>query len=154
MLVCCAAMEIVVNRKARFNYEIIEDVEAGIELQGTEVKSLREKKVNLADSYAVFRNSELYLVNCRIEPYDFGNLQNHEPARARKLLLHRKELDKLMGKMQQKGLALLPLKMYFKGRYVKVLLGLGKGKKSHDKRQSLKEKDTKREMEREMRKYS
>lgn len=146
-------MEIAVNRKARFNYEILEDIEAGIALQGTEVKSLRQKKVNISDGYVVMRGDGVELINCRIEPYEQGNIMNHDPLRARKLLLKKKEIDRLRGKMKERGYALLPLKMYFKGRYVKLLIGLGKGKKSHDKRQSIREKDIRRETEREMKSY-
>ncbi len=147
-------MEIAFNKKARFNYEILEDIEAGIQLVGTEVKALRAKKVNLTDAYAVFRGKELFLTNCKIEPYSHGNLFNHEPDRPRKLLLKRKELDRLKGKIAQRGFALLPLKMYFNQRgKVKVLLGLGRGKKIHDKRQTIKERDLKRDMDREMKHY-
>ncbi|MCB1146386.1 MAG: SsrA-binding protein SmpB [Leptospiraceae bacterium] len=146
-------MEIVVNRKARFQYEILEDFEAGIVLVGSEVKSLREKKVNLTDAYGVFRGDELFLMNCRIDPFSHASHFNHEPARSRKLLLHRRELDRLKGKLQTKGLVIVPLKLYFKKNLVKVLIGLGKGKKLHDKRASLREKDVKREMDREMKNY-
>ncbi|HRP68687.1 MAG TPA: SsrA-binding protein SmpB [Turneriella sp.] len=146
-------MEIAVNRKARFNYEILEDIEAGIALQGTEVKSLRQIKVNISDGYVVIRGEGVELINCRIEPYEQGNIMNHDPLRARRLLLKKKEIDRLRGKMKERGYALLPLKMYFKGRYVKLLIGLGKGKKSHDKRQSIREKDIRRETEREMKNY-
>ncbi|MBV6492532.1 MAG: SsrA-binding protein [Turneriella sp.] len=146
-------MEIAVNRKARFNYEILEDVEAGIALQGTEVKSLRQKKVNISDGYVVIRNNGVELINCRIEPYEQGNIMNHDPLRPRRLLLKQKEIDRLRGKTKERGYALLPLKIYFKGRYVKVLIGLGKGKKSHDKRQTIREKDIRRDTEREMKQF-
>ena len=147
-------MDIVVNKKARFNYEIFEEIEAGIVLVGTEVKSLRDKKVNLSDSYAVFKKDELYLLNARIEPYTHGNVFNHDPLRARKLLLKEKELSKLKGKLLQKGWVMLPMKMYFKNnRWVKVKLGLGKSKKKHDKRQAIREKDIARDTEREMKNY-
>ncbi len=146
-------MEIAVNRKARFNYEILEDFEAGIALKGTEVKSLRQKKVNISDGYVVIRNQSVELVNCRIEPYEKGNIMNHEPLRPRTLLLKKKEIDRLRGKMRERGFALLPLKMYFKGRYVKLLIGLGKGKKTHDKRSSIREKDIRRDTERELKNY-
>lgn len=147
-------MLIAENRKARFNYEILEEIEAGIVLTGSEVKSLREKKVNLSDAYAVFHGNELFLVNCKIEPYSHASLFNHEVSRSRKLLLHKKELAKLKGKLSQRGFSLLPLKMYFnaKGK-VKLLLGLGRGKKIHDKRQTIKERDLKREMERELKNF-
>lgn len=146
-------MDIVVNRKARFNYEIIDDYEAGIVLAGTEVKSLRKKQVNITDSYAVFKGSELFLLNCRIDPFSHGTYANHDPHRSRKLLMHRKELEKIKGKLQTKGLVLVPLKLYFKGPLAKVKLGLGKGKKAHDKRHSIREKDIKRDMERELKNY-
>lgn len=146
-------MEIAVNRKARFNYEIIEDFEAGIALTGTEVKSLRQKKVNISDGYVVMRDNKVQLVNCRIEPYEQGNIMNHDPVRPRDLLLKKKEIDRMRGKMRERGYALLPLKMYFKGRYVKLLIGLGKGKKSHDKRSSIREKDIRRDTERELKQY-
>ncbi len=146
-------MEIAVNRKARFNYEIIEDFEAGIALTGTEVKSLRQKKVNISDGYVLLRGPLVQLINCRIEPYEKGNIMNHDPLRPRNLLLKQKEIDRVRGKMKERGYALLPLKMYFKGRYVKVLIGLGKGKQSHDKRSSIREKDIRRDTEREMKDY-
>ncbi|MBL8032168.1 MAG: SsrA-binding protein SmpB [Leptospiraceae bacterium] len=146
-------MEIAVNRKARFNYEIIEDFEAGIALTGTEVKSLRQKKVNISDGYVLIRGNRVQLINCRIEPYEQGNIMNHDPLRPRNLLLKQKEIDRMRGKMHERGYALLPLKMYFKGRYVKLLIGLGKGKKTHDKRSSIREKDIRRDTEREMKSY-
>ena len=146
-------MDIVTNKKARFNYEIQDDLEAGIALVGTEVKALRAKRVNLTDSYATFKRDELFLINARIEPYEHGNIHNHDPVRARKLLLHRKELDKLKGKLQQKGWVLVPMKLYFTRGKVKVKLGLGKSKKNFDKRQTIKDRDIKRDMEREMKNY-
>lgn len=146
-------MEIAVNKKVRFNYEILEDFEAGIVLTGTEVKSLRQKKVNISDAYVIIRNDVVELINCRIEPYEQGNIMNHEPLRPRKLLLNKKEIDRLRGKMRERGYALLPLKLYFKGRYVKVLIGLAKGKKSHDKRAAIRERDIRRDTERELRRY-
>lgn len=139
------------NRKARFNYQILETFEAGLVLRGTEVKSCRAGKANLTDAYAAFRGSELYLQNLHINEYSHGNRDNHEPRRARKLLLHRSELDKLIGRLQT-GETFVPLKMYLKKRHVKVLMGLAKGKKAHDKRQDLKAKDAKREIERSFRK--
>lgn len=146
-------MEIAVNRKARFNYEILEDFEAGIALTGTEVKSLRQKKVNISDGYVLIRDNSIQLINVRIEPYEQGNIMNHEPLRPRNLLLKKKQIDRLRGKMRERGYALLPLKIYFKGRYVKVLVGLGKGKKTHDKRSTIREKDIRRDTEREMKHY-
>lgn len=135
------------NRKARFNYAVTETFEAGLVLKGTEVKSCREGKVNLGDGYAAFRGGELFLQNVHISEYKHGNRYNHEPLRTRKLLLHDKELTKLIGSLKA-GFSLVPLKMYFKKAYAKVLLGLAKGKKAHDKRQDLKKKEAKREIER------
>ncbi|MCB0417125.1 MAG: SsrA-binding protein SmpB [Bdellovibrionaceae bacterium] len=138
------------NRKAFHNYSIEEKVEAGIVLKGTEVKALRNGNANLRDAYAVFNEGELFLLNAHIDPYSMGNRENHEPTRTRKLLLHREELEKLWGKLEVRGYSLVPLKMYFKEGRAKVELGLGKGKKSHDKRASKKEKDVKREIARAM----
>ncbi|AFY77911.1 MAG: SsrA-binding protein SmpB [Hydrococcus sp. C42_A2020_068] len=137
------------NRQARFLYEILETYEAGIELLGTEVKSIRAGKVNLRDGYALIRNGEAWLINVHISPYEAsGQYFNHDPRRTRKLLLHRKEISKLIGQVEQKGLTLVPLKMYFKGSWVKVSLGLGRGKKLHDKRETLKRRQDEREMAR------
>ncbi|OKH26056.1 SsrA-binding protein [Hydrococcus rivularis NIES-593] len=137
------------NRQARFLYEILETYEAGIELLGTEVKSIRAGKVNLRDGYALIRNGEAWLINVHISPYEAsGQYFNHDPRRTRKLLLHRKEISKLIGQVEQKGLTLVPLKMYFKGSLVKVSLGLGRGKKLHDKRETLKRRQDEREMAR------
>ncbi|SLM47181.1 SsrA-binding protein [Nitrospira japonica] len=137
------------NRKAFHNYFIEERFEAGIQLQGTEVKSLREGKVNLLDSYASVKDGEIFLHHCHISPYSHGNIMNHDPVRVRKLLLHRKEINKLLGKTQQKGLTLVPLRIYFTKRgFAKVELGLAKGKKLHDRRDSLKAREAGREVER------
>ncbi|HKY64103.1 MAG TPA: SsrA-binding protein SmpB [bacterium] len=136
------------NRKARFNYEILEKLEAGIALVGSEVKSLREGGGNLADAYAHFQRNELWLANLHIAHYKAANQFNHEPTRLRKLLLHRQELDRLLGKIQEKGLTLLPLTLYLKGGKVKVELGLGKGKKAHDKRDTIKQRESDRELKR------
>ena len=122
-------------------------------LQGSEIKSIREKKVNIVDSFATLRSGEVFLTNLRIEPYQNAYHFNHEPTRPRKLLLKRKEIDRLIGKIKEKGIVVVPLKIYLKGQWVKVLLGLCKGKKIHDKRQNLKEKDMKRELAREMKRY-
>ena len=147
-------MEIVKNKKAFFQYEILEDIEVGIVLKGTEVKSLRQKKVSLLDAYATFKGDELFMINARIEPYDHDTSFNHDPVRSRKLLLKKKELMRLKGKIREKGFVLVPLKLYFKGnRHVKVLLGLGKGKKLHDKRQTIKDRDLKRDAQRELKDY-
>jgi SsrA-binding protein len=136
------------NRKARFNYEILEKFEAGLVLQGSEVKSLREGKGNLSDSYAVASKGELWLVNAHIAKYPAANQFNHEETRERKLLMHRREIERLAGKIQEKGLTLLPLSLYFKEGRVKVSLGLGKGKKLHDKRETKKRRDSDRELQR------
>ncbi len=140
--------EIIKNKKALFDYEIIERYEVGIVLVGTEVKSLREKNVTIAESFASFRGDELYLVNLHIAHYSFGNINNHEPNRSRKLLLHKKELRKLFGKVKEQGMTLVPIRLYFARGKVKLELGLGKGKKNFDKRHTLKQKTLDREMER------
>ncbi|MEW6140691.1 MAG: SsrA-binding protein SmpB [Thermodesulfobacteriota bacterium] len=136
------------NRKARFNFEIEDTIEAGIALQGSEVKSLRSGKANLSDSYGKFRDGEVFLVDAHISPYEQANRQNHDPVRDRKLLLHKREIRKLMGKVTERGYSLIPLQLYFKQGKVKVLLGLGKGKKTFDKREAIKKKDQRRELER------
>lgn len=136
------------NRKASYDYFIEETYEAGIVLHGTEIKSIRARKVNLNDAHVRILNGEAQLINMHIAPYDQGNRFNHDPTRTRKLLLHRKEIDRLLGLTQQKGYALVPLKMYIKNGFAKVLLGLGKGKKQYDKREDLKRKQMKREMDR------
>ena len=137
------------NRKARHDYFIEETYEAGLELRGTEVKSLLAGRCNLKDSFALVKNGEAFLHNVHISPYEQGNQFNHEPTRARKLLLHKHQIHKIAGAMSQKGLTLIPLKVYFNERgRAKVLIGLAKGKKSYDKRQDLANKDAKREMER------
>lgn len=142
------------NRQARYLYEIIETYEAGVQLVGTEVKSIRAGKVNLRDGYALIRNGEAWLTNVHISPYDTtGKYFNHEAKRDRKLLLHKKEINKLIGALQEKGLTLVPLKMYLKGEWVKVSLGLGKGKKLHDKRETIKRREDQREMQRALKRF-
>ncbi len=137
------------NRKARHDYSIHETFEAGIELVGTEVKSLRAGKANLKDAYAqITKTAEVYVYNLHISPYEQGNQFNHEPLRPRRLLLHRAEIRRLIGKVKEKGYALIPLKMYFTHGLVKMELALATGKKLYDKRQSMAEKDAKREMDR------
>ncbi len=136
------------NRKAYHDYFIEETFEAGIALQGTEVKSLRQGLANLTDSYAIVKNNEVFLFNSNISPYPFGNIMNHEPLRTRKLLFHKEEIRKLIGKITQKGFTLIPLKIYFVRGKAKVLIGLAKGKKTFDKRDTIKEKESKREVER------
>ena len=138
------------NRKARFNYEIIETYEVGIELKGTEVKSIRAGKVNLGEGYASLDNGEVFLKQVHISPYEQGNIFNVDPLRVRKLLLHKQEIRKLIGETTQKGYSLIPLSMYLKRGKVKVQLALAKGKKNYDKRESLAKKDAQRRMEREI----
>lgn len=135
----------IVNREASFNYFILESIECGIVLTGTEIKSIRNSKANLKDSYARIRNNEIYLLNMNISEYKEGNIFNHNPKRTRKLLLHKNEILKLSSKIEQDGLTLVPLKLYFKKNKVKILLGLCKGKKTFDKRETIKERDLKRE---------
>ncbi len=141
---------IIVNKKARFLYEIIEVIEAGIVLQGTEVKSLRKGKVNIKDSYATIRNGEVYLVNMHISPYEQGNIFNHDPERERKLLLHKQEIKRLTGKVTEKGMTLIPLKLYFKNGRAKVELGLARGKSTVDRRKDIARRDEQRMLEREL----
>jgi SsrA-binding protein len=142
------------NRQARFLYEILETYEAGVQLTGTEVKSIRAGKANLQDGYALVKNGEAWLLNVHISPYtQSSGYFNHDPRRTRKLLLHRKEIRTLLGKVQQEGLTLVPLKMYFKGGLVKVSIALGKGKKLHDKREDMKRRDDQRDMQRAMKRY-
>lgn len=146
-----AQRDVVVNRKARHDYLIEDTVEAGLVLKGSEVKSLRDGKAQLKDSYARITRGELWLVNAHISDYAAASYLGHEPTAARKLLLHRREIDRLTGKVKEKGLTLVPLRIYFKHGRAKVELGLGRGKKMHDKRESIKERDTKREVDRAMR---
>jgi SsrA-binding protein len=136
------------NKKARHDYFIEETYEAGIVLQGTEIKSIRAGRVNLKDSFARIQKGEVFLHNMHISPYEHGNRYNHDPLRTRKLLLHKKEILKLIGKTKEQGYSLVPLKLYIKNGYAKILLGLAKGKKKWDKREDLKKKEAKREIER------
>lgn len=138
------------NRKAFFNFEIEDTFEVGISLMGSEVKSLRDGKANLSDSYGKIRNGEVFLVDCHISAYSQANRENHEPLRERKLLLHKREIKKLTGKVAERGYSLIPLRMYFKRGRVKVEMGLARGKKNYDKRESIKKKDQRRELERMM----
>ena len=133
------------NREAYHNYHILETHECGIALTGTEVKSIREGRCNLKDSYGLIREGEAWLMNAHISPYTHGNRENHDPTRTRKLLLHRKEIDRLSGKAQEKGLTLVPTKMYFKNGRIKVELAVGKGKKLYDKRETEKRREADRE---------
>ena len=137
------------NRKARHEYFIEETFEAGMVLEGPEVKSLRDGRANLVDSYAKVKKGEMYLHNMHISPYPFAHHVNLDPVRTRKLLLTRKEIKRLIGKAEEKGYPMIPLKVYFSGGWAKVEIGLAKGKKKADKRQAIKEKDMKRDMERE-----
>lgn len=142
------------NRQARFLYEILETYEAGIELVGTEVKSIRAGKANLRDGFALIRDGEIWLLNVHISPHETtGQFFNHDPRRSRKLLLHRQEIRKLIGKVEQQGLTLVPLKLYLKRGRVKVDLALVRGKKLHDKREDLRKRDDKRQMERAMKNH-
>ena len=138
---------IVQNRKARHDFETLDTVEAGIELQGTEVKSLRLGKANLVDSYARVERGEVFLHNAHISQYTEGNRFNHDPVRKRKLLLHKSEINRLRGRVEEKGLTLIPLKLYFKRGRAKVELALAKGKREYDRRQDLAKRDAKRQVE-------
>lgn len=139
----------IINRKAKFDYEILESYEAGIVLKGTEIKSIRLGKANLKDSYCIIKNNELFILNMHISSYDFGNIFNHEETRTRKLLIHKKEILKLRDKIEQNGLTIIPLKLYFKNRIAKIQIALAKGKHNYDKREAIK----KRDQERDLKKY-
>jgi SsrA-binding protein len=139
------------NKMARINYEITDTFEAGIVLVGTEVKSLRDGRANLKDSYAQVQDEEVYLYDLHISPYTFGNRYNHEPLRTRKLLLHKREIKRLYGKTKERGFSLIPTKMYFKNGKIKVEIGLGRGKKLYDKREDLKRREDQRDIERHFR---
>ena len=140
---------VITNKKARFQYEIVEFFEAGIVLQGTEVKSLRSGKANLQDSYATVKDEEVFLYNMHISPYEQGNIFNHEPNRIRKLLLHKQEIKRLSGKVLERGMTLVPVKIYFKNGRAKVELGLARGKSQVDKRKDIARRDEQRMVERE-----
>lgn len=142
---------IATNRKAWHDYEILETYEAGLVLRGTEVKSLREGQVNFKDSYAAINGNEAWLIGCHIAPYHHGTDANHDPDRSRKLLLHRREISRLLGKTAERGLTLIPLRLYFKEGRAKLEFGLARGKKLHDKRASIRERDERREMAKEVR---
>ncbi|MET3683711.1 SsrA-binding protein [Alkalibacillus flavidus] len=144
---------IATNRKARHEFHIEETFEAGIVLKGTEIKAIRAGRVNLKDSFARVSKGEVYVHNMHISEYAQGNQFNHEPTRARKLLLNRKEINQLIGQTQQKGYSLVPLKMYIKNGVAKLLIGVGRGKKKYDKREDLKQKDMKRDVERALKDY-
>lgn len=141
----------IVNKKATFEFEILERFTAGIMLTGTEIKSVRQGKVNMSDAFSSFTSGELFVRNLHISEYELGTVYNHEPKRPRKLLLRKQEMKKLNTKVKEKGLTIIPLKMFFSATgYAKIEIGLARGKKLYDKRESLKEKDTKREMSRRM----
>jgi len=139
------------NKTARVNYSILDTYEAGIALTGTEVKSIREGRVNLKDSYAAVKDGEVWLYDMHVSPYSHGNRYNHDPLRPRKLLLHKREIKRLYGKSRERGLTLVPLSLYFKNGKVKVALGVGQGKKLYDRREEIKRRDDKRAMERALR---
>lgn len=139
------------NKKAYHQYHVLEKIEAGIELQGTEVKSIREGNVSLAESYARIDDAEVFLVGCHIPEYRAGGWTNHDPLRKRKLLLHRREISKLRARVEEKGLTIVPLRLYFNGRgYLKVELGICRGKQLHDKRETLKSRDADRDIQRQL----
>lgn len=136
---------IATNRKARHDYEVVEKLEAGLVLTGTEVKSLRDGRANLKDSYVIFKDGEAFLFGTHISPYAHGNRENHEPTRTRKLLLHRRQLEKLHGIITQKGLTIVPLQLYFIGGRVKAEIAVVRGRKLHDKREVVKQREAERE---------
>ena len=135
----------ILNKEAKYNYFVIDEIECGIELVGTEIKAIRDGKANLSDSYGIIRNNEVYLLNMHISEYKEGNLFNHDPRRTRKLLLHKSEIRKLKKEIEQEGKTLIPLKLYFVKNNAKILLGLCRGKKKFDKREVIKERDLNRE---------
>jgi SsrA-binding protein len=142
------------NRKARFNYFIEEEFEAGMVLRGTEVKSLRNGRANIKDSYARVKNGEVFIYQMHISPYPFAHYDNHNPLRVRKLLLHRSEIRRLFGKVNERGLSLIPLKVYFRDGKAKVRLGLARGKKKYDKRETIRRRDEQRDLDRQKREYT
>lgn len=141
------------NRKVNFDYEIIDTFETGIVLTGTEIKSIRLGKCNLKDSYAIIKNNEIFILNMHISQYEQGNRFNHEETRTRKLLMHKKEILKLRDKLEIDGFTLVPIKLYFKGSKAKLLIGLAKGKKNYDKRESIKKKDIERQLAKDLKNY-
>jgi SsrA-binding protein len=143
------AGDVATNRRAQHRFEFVERMEAGIQLQGSEVKSLREGKAQLSDAYAIVDRGEVWLRNLHISPYAPASHQNHDPERPRKLLMHRNEIERLVGKTQQRGLTLIPTRIYFKGRHAKVELALARGKEGRDKRREIADRDMRREVERE-----
>ena len=141
------------NKKARHDYQILETLEAGLVLTGTEIKSVREQRINLKDGFAQIHNGEAWLMNVHISEYTQGNRFNHDPLRARKLLLHKKEIQKLTGQTSEKGITIVPLKVYLKHGFAKVLLGIAKGKHDYDKRETIKKRDQEREIRRTLKNY-
>ena len=141
------------NKKARHDYQILETIEAGLVLTGTEIKSVRERRINLKDGFAQIHNGEAWLMNVHISEYTQGNRFNHDPLRARKLLLHNKEIQKLTGQTSEKGITIVPLKVYLKHGFAKVLLGIAKGKHDYDKRETIKKRDQEREIRRTLKNY-
>lgn len=141
------------NRKAKYDYEILDTIEAGIVLTGTEIKSIKNGSANLKDSYAIIKNGEAFLLNMHISHYEQGNIFNHNETRTRKLLLHKKEILKLNDKIQMLGYTLVPIKLYFKKGFAKILIGVAKGKKNYDKREAIKKKDIQRDIDKQMKKY-
>lgn len=143
-------VNVAINKKARYEYDIVDTIETGIVLVGTEVKSVRQRRVSIQEAYAKIISGELYLVGMNISAYEMGNRYNHEPTRDRKLLLHKQEIKRLTGKLKERGFTMIPLKIYFKNGKVKVLMGLGRGKTKYDKRKSIQKRDLDREIQREM----
>jgi SsrA-binding protein len=146
-----AEKTVATNRKARHEYDILETFEAGLALRGTEVKSLREGQVTFKDSYVDFQDTEAWLIGCHVSPYHHGTDANHDPERRRKLLLHRREIHRLIGRKAERGLTIVPLRLYFKEGRAKLEIGLARGRKLHDKRSVLRERETRREMDRALR---
>lgn len=146
-----AAGDVATNRRASHKYELVERFECGIELRGSEVKSLREGKTQIGDAYASIEDGEVWLRNAHIPPYDPASMENHDPTRPRKLLLHRYEIERLIGRMQRKGFTLVPTRIYFKGSRAKVELALARGKEQRDRRREIRDRDVRREVEREVR---
>jgi len=145
------AGDVATNRRASHKYELVERFEAGIELRGTEVKSLREGKTQIGDAYAAIEGGEIWLRNAHIPPYGPASTENHDPERPRKLLLHRYEIERLIGRLQRKGLTMIPTRIYFKGARAKVELALARGKEGRDRRREIRDRDVQREVEREVR---
>lgn len=143
-------VDIAINKKARFEYDIVDTIETGIVLVGTEVKSVRQRRVSIQEAYAKIISGELYLVGMNIAAYEMGNRFNHEPTRDRKLLLHKQEIKRLTGKLKERGFTMIPLKVYLKNGKVKVLMGLGRGKTKYDKRKAIQRRELDREIQREM----